>query len=133
MRCCATVTVTDITQKPRSIWDLLINGSGAGYTVAPSSTGGQNPSGPLGAFQNIQFIGGFSYLSIQASPGNANGQNILVGDEGLVNSGAQQGKELTPGTIDVHQSSGNLSVHAQELYITATQNNLKANLEWHYA
>lgn len=117
----ATITVTDITQKPRSLSDLLQNGSGAGYTVAPTG----------GIFKPINAINAVAYLSIQASYTNG-GTTVYKGDEDVKTDGSRQAKELKPGDTDVQQAYS-YSVHLGEIFLTANANGAIINVEVHYA
>ncbi len=117
-----TVTITDNTKPVQSLYTLLSSGSQAGYTVAPS---------PVKA-TSLTFQARVRYLSIQASVANSNSTYIYTGDENLKADGTCQGKELSPGTIDVDQCDQN-AVHLGEIFITASQNGLKANIEVHWA
>ena len=117
----ATITITDITQPGRSLYHLLTTGSGAGYTVAPSD----------GINEEISMVGGVSYLSIQASYGN--GQTIIYkGDERVANDGSRQAKEMAAGDTDVSQAYPN-SVNLREIYVRASVNGGKFNVECHYS
>lgn len=116
-----TITVTDITQKPRNLYDLLSTGSGAGYTVAPAG----------GIFAPLTIIGSVAYLSIQAS--YLNGAAIIYkGDEDVKTDGSRQAKELRPGDTDVQQAYS-YSVYLGEIYMTASVNGGIFNVEVHYA
>jgi hypothetical protein len=86
-----------------------------GYVVAPA----QGIIG-LGVGQRI------SHLSIQASPTNATGSYVYVGDENLA-PGTAQGLELTPGEISVRELE-NVSGLGQ-IYLGASVSGLKANID----
>jgi hypothetical protein len=116
-----TITVTDITQKPRNLYDLLSTGSGAGYTVAPA----------VGIFPKLTIIGCVAYLSIQASYTNG-GTVVYKGDEDVKTDGSRQAKELHAGDTDVQQAYS-YSVYLGEVYLTAGANGAIINVEVHYA
>ncbi len=116
-----TITVTDITKTPRNLYDLLSNGSGNGYTVAPTK----------GIFAPLTIIGSVAYLSIQASYNN--GSTIIYkGDESVANNGTRQAKELKAGDTDVQQAYS-YSVNLNEVFLTASANGGVVNVEVHYA
>ena len=115
-----TVTITDHTAAGRSIADLVQNGSGTGYTVAPTK------KFPLLMASKV------SYLSIQASAANGASTVIYKGDENTANDGSCQGKELAPGVIDVIQGI-EIAVHLGEVYCRASADSLKFNVEIHWA
>jgi hypothetical protein len=117
----ATITVTDITQTPRNLSDLLQNGSGKGYTVVPSS----------GIFKPLTIINAVAYLSIQASYTNG-GTIVYKGDEDVKTDGSRQAKELHAGDTDVQQAYS-YSVYLGEVYLTASANGAIINVEVHYA
>ena len=115
-----TVTITDFTVAGRSVFDLLKNGSGSGYTVLPA-----NRNLPISALARV------SYLSVQASTGNST-TVVYKGDENTANDGTCQGKEIAAGAVDVEQAREN-AVHLGEIYLRANGNNAKINIEIHYA
>lgn len=117
----ATITITDITQPGRSLYDLLTTGSGTGYTVSPAA----------GIKREISMVGGVSYLSLQAS--YLNGAAIVFkGDENTATDGSRQAKEMAAGDTDVSQAYP-YSVNLQEIYLRASANNAKINVEIHYS
>jgi len=115
----ATITVTDITQKPLSLQNLLKNGTaaGPGYTV--------KPAGGIGA---LAVLGEMSYCSVQSSPGNT--ATVYKGDENVKTDGSWQSKEMQPGDVDVIQSYAR-AVSLHEIFITASANGAKINVEIH--
>jgi len=117
---CATITFTDITQPALDLFTLLTASTTPGYSVA----GGQLDTKTL--------LSRVSYLSIQASPSNASNQNVLKGDKDTGSAGTRQGKELAPGIIDTIQGIENAGF-LNQIYLRATQNALKANVEWYYS
>ncbi len=130
---CATITVTDKTKTPASLQTLL------GQSMQPQA----NPSGNTltgvagysvvvtGAGRGFELQSAVAYLSIQFSVQNS-GMIGYIGDENVANNGTQQGKELLPGDVDVHQAYS-YSVHLGEVFITANTNNAIFSIEWHYA
>jgi hypothetical protein len=130
---CATITLTDKTQKAASLQTLL------GQSMQPQAF----PSGNTltgvpgysvvvtGAGRGFELQSGVAYLSIQFSVQNS-GMTGYIGDENVANNGTQQGKELLPGDVDVHQAYS-YSVHLGEIFIMANTNNAIFNVEWHYA
>ena len=118
---CATITITDITQKARSLLDLLQNGSGSGYTVKTAVT-----------WSALTTLGGVAYVSLQSSYSNANGSIVYEGDEGVKNDGSCQGKEFQPGDTDVHQAY-TMTDHLSQIYITGSVNGLKINVQISYS
>lgn len=125
---CATITING----PTTYLDLytLLRGSQpgppyspsvpiAGYTVAP-------PQGILGLGVGQRV----SYLSIQASPTNATGSYVYVGDDNL-EPGTCQGKELAPGVIDTDRVLENVAGLSQ-IYLGASASGLKANIELYW-
>lgn len=134
---CATITVTDITQKPQNLMTLLSQGNQPGYTVVPAGgisgkTTGGGLAGDSALPATVGMIGSVSYLSIQASVTNSGGQTIYKGDENVATNGSCQGKELAAGTIDAIQGMER-AVNLAEVYVTASANGAKFNVEWHYA
>lgn len=117
---CATITFTDITQPALDLFTLLTAASTPGYTV----TGGQQ--------QAMTVLSRVSYLSIQASPRNANSQYVYKGDRDTGNAGTRQGKELAAGIIDTIQGIEN-AAYLNQIYLRASQNGLIANVEWYYS
>lgn len=116
---CATITFTDITQPALDLYTLLTATSTPGYSVN-------------GQVQALTTLSRVSYLSVQASPTNASNQYVYKGASDTGNSGSKQGKELSPGTIDVIQGIEN-AAYLNQIYLRASQNNLKANVEWYYS
>ena len=129
---CATITLTDKTKPPASILALLSQSfqpqafpSGntqtgvPGYSVVAS-----------GAGHGFAQVGGVAYLSIQFSVQNS-GMVGYVGDESVANNGTNQGKELLPGDVDVHQAD-EYTVHLGEIFITANTNLAVFNIEYHF-
>ena len=117
----ATITITDSTKAALDLLTLLTSSTTPGYSVVPAA-----------GFQALTTLGRVSYLSIQASPRNGNGTYIYRGDKDTDGGGNRQGKELTPGTIDVMQGIYG-EVHLSQVYIRGSSNGLIANVEWYYA
>src|SRR5271169_7217402 len=116
----ATVTITDITQTPQSLFSLLTKGTQAGYTVAPA--GGVTPS--------LTLIAGVIYMSIQASYTNG-GAIVYRGDANVKTDGSRQAKELLAGDTDVMQLYP-IVINLNQIYITASANGAKVNIEAHH-
>ena len=118
----ATITITDITQKPLNLYTLLTQNSTPGYTVVPAA--------PLSA--NIPgMVAGVAYLSVQASYNNG-GTVVYKGDANVKTDGSRQAKEMVAGDTDVSQAYP-FTVNLNEIYITASANGAKVNLEAHHA
>jgi hypothetical protein len=115
----ATITITDITQPAQNLFTLLSKGSMPGYTVVPNG----------GIITPMTLIGGVSYLSVQASLSNS--AIVYKGDEKTANDGSRQGKEMPAGSADVIQGLPT-SVNLQEIYLRASANGAKINVEIHY-
>jgi hypothetical protein len=115
----ATITVTDNTQSPRNLYDLLSTGSGKGYTVVPSA----------GIFPALTIISTVSYISIQASYKNGSAV-VYKGDEKVKNDGTRQGKEMVAGDTDVEQAYPS-SASLLDIYLTASANGAVINVEVH--
>lgn len=114
-----TITVTDITKPVQSIGTLASKGSQPGYTVAPA----------IGVTTAISAIFSVSYLSIQAS--YTNGATIgYKGDSNVKTDGSLQAKELLAGDTDVQQAF-QYSTNINEIYLTASANGEKFNVEYH--
>lgn len=118
---CATITVTDHTAAAQNLFTLLSKGSQTGYTVSPAA----------GIITNLTMIASASYLSIQASPSNS-GITLYKGDENTANDGSRQAKELQNGDVDVSQAYP-YSVNLQEIYMRASADGGKFNVEIHYS
>jgi hypothetical protein len=119
---CATITVTDITKTPQNLATLLAGGTlPSGYSIVP--TKGIAPPALIGST--------VAYLSIQADPSNG-GTNVYKGDENVANNDSCQGKVLTAGATDVQQMYP-MTVNLNEIYLTASANNAKINIEVHWA
>lgn len=116
---CATITINS-PAKALDLMTLLTKG-GAGYTVAPTGVMNDTNQGAR-----------CSYLSVQASPINGTSTYVYKGDSNVRSDGTCQGKELTPGTIDVQHSVYN-SVHLGEIFLNASAAGLKANIEVHWS
>lgn len=118
-----TVTITDITQKPQSIYNLITLPSTSlpGYTVVPSA-----PANPNVA----TLIASVNYLSLQASYTNAGGI-VYKGDQGVKTDGSRQSKELAAGDTDVQQAYS-YSTNLNQIYLTANTNGMKVNVEYHH-
>src|ERR1700734_1494143 len=115
----ATITITDNTKTPQSLYNLLTQPNLPGYTVVPSP-----PSSP-----NVPTLtASVCYLSIQAS--YTNSATIYKGDSGVKTDGTRQAKEMFPGDVDVQQAV-QYSVNLNEIYITASANGGKVNVEVH--
>ena len=115
----ATITITDNTQKPQNLYDLLTKANLAGYSVVP----------PPAVSANVPtLIASVCYLSIQASYANA--ATIYKGDSGVKTDGTRQAKEMLPGDTDVQQAV-QYAVNLNEIYITASANGGKVNVEVH--
>jgi hypothetical protein len=115
-----TVTITDTTQTPQSIYNLLTKPNLPGYTVVPAVAA--NPNVPT-------LTASVTYLSIQASYGNG-GTVVYKGDQGVKNDGTRQAKELIAGDTDVQQAV-QYSVNLNLIYLTASANGAKVNVESH--
>ena len=115
----ATITLTDYTAAAQSLLTLLGKGSQTGYTVAPAAGSGE-----------LQTPGQCVYLSIQSSP--SNGATVVYkGDSSTANDGSRQAKELLAGDVDVMQAAPYV-VHLGEVFIRASANNAKVNVEVRY-
>lgn len=116
----ATITITDVTQPPQSIYNLLTKQNLAGYTVVPIPP--STPAVPT-------LTASVCYLSLQASYGNTT-QTVYKGDSGVKTDGSRQAKEMLAGDTDVQQAV-QYSVNLNEIYITASANGAKVNVESH--
>ena len=112
-----TVTITDHTKPARNLYDLATNGSGTGYTVV----GGLSP---------LNIGASVCYLSIQASYGNSS-TIIYKGNASVANDGSAQEKEMQAGDVDVQQAV-QFSVSLNEIYVRASADNGKFNVESHH-
>lgn len=118
----ATITITDITQTPQSIYNLLTKPSLPGYTVVPAVPATPTPTVPI-------LTASVTYLSIQAS--YTNGSKVVYkGDQGVKTDGSRQSKELIAGDTDVQQAV-QYSVNLNVIYITASANGAIVNVESH--
>lgn len=117
-----TVTITDNTQPARSLEDLAVNGSGAGYTVA---------GGYVFAAGAPKVVPAASvcYLAIQASYGNG-GNYIYKGDSNVANDGTNQARELLAGSTDIAEAV-QYAVNMNTIYVRGNGNSIKFNVEWH--
>jgi hypothetical protein len=120
----ATITITDITKPVQNLYTLLSQGSQPGYTVAPAA--GFQPSN-LTQSQ----VSAVAYLSVQASYLNA-GTIVYKGDENVKSDGSRQSKELAAGDTDVQQAYS-YSTYLYEIYLSASANGARINVEIHYA
>jgi hypothetical protein len=118
----ATITVTDITKAAQSLLSLLSKGSQPGYTVAPAAG--------FASYSSWSIMGDVSYCSIQSSPSNS--ATVYKGDEFVATDGSRQCKEMQAGDVDVIQAKDR-AVHLGEIYITASANGAKVNVEIHYS
>lgn len=117
----ATIVISDITQPAQNLFTLLTKGSQPGYTVAPAA--GNTPA--------ISMIGSVAYLSLQAS--YTNGAAIVYkGDENTKTDGSRQAKEMLAGDTDVQQAYS-YSTNLNEIYLRASANGARINVEYHYA
>ena len=111
-----TITVTDHTKTPRSIYDLAVNGSGGGYTVV-----GGMPALNVGA--------SVCYLNIQASKTNSS-TIIYKGDSSVKNDGTRQSKELAAGDSDQMEPVNPINVN--EIFLAAgSDSTAKINVEFY--
>lgn len=118
----ATITITDITKTPLSLAQLLQAGATTtGYTVVVNGNGSN--LGTPSIFTTC------SYLSIQASNGNTT-TVIYIGGPTVKTDGSVQSRELLKGETVTYQPS-QLSINLQELYLTASANTGKVNIEAH--
>ena len=116
----ATITITDITKPPQNLYDLLTLPNLPGYTVSPAPVA--NPNVPT-------LTASVTYLSLQASYLNTT-QTVYKGDSGVKTDGSRQSKELIAGDTDVQQAV-QYSVNLRLIYITASANGAKVNVESH--
>lgn len=116
----ATITITDVTQKPQNLYDLMTKPNLPGYSVVPAPAA--NPNVPI-------LTASVNYLSIQASYTNTS-QIVYKGDQGVKNDGSRQAKELLAGDTDVQQAV-QYSVNLNLIYVTASANGAKVNVESH--
>jgi len=129
---CATVTITDITQPVQSLFTLL------GEAMQPSATGlagytvrrwSSQPTLQSGA--GFAMLGSVVYVSVQASPSNG-AAIVYKGDAQVRTDATLQGKEMAAGDTDVMQANAQVA-HLAEIFITASANGAKVNLEWYSA
>lgn len=123
---CATITITDITQKAQNLLTLLQNAGSGGTGTSGYSVKSKAP------FNALDVLGGVAYVSLQNSNSSPNGSILYEGDEGVLTNGTLQGKELLPGDVDVHQAYPNTDNLAQ-IYITASVNGVIVNVQWSYS
>lgn len=116
----ATITITDVTQKPQNLYDLLTKPNLPGYTVVPAPATNPNVA---------TLVASVTYLSLQASYANSS-QTVYKGDSGVKNDGTRQSKELLAGDTDVQQAV-QYSVNLNLIYVTASANGAKINVESH--